>query len=102
MKHILPALWIGLAVAHRLQPMHGSSKHHILVGNFGTVYNVTAMLDGTQDVGKGFLYTLVVDVEAKSLTLKHTTPAAAAHPWLSVNVSRRPVDPLFCSVSIPN
>ncbi|KAJ7903875.1 3-carboxy-cis cis-mucoante lactonizing enzyme [Mycena leptocephala] len=43
------------------------------------------MLDGTQDVGKGFLYTLVVDVEAKSLTLKHTTPAAAAHPWLSVN-----------------
>ncbi|KAJ7455003.1 3-carboxy-cis cis-mucoante lactonizing enzyme [Mycena galericulata] len=43
------------------------------------------MLDGTQDVGKGFLYTLLVDAEAKSLTLQHTTPAAAAHPWLSVN-----------------
>ncbi|KAJ7161093.1 3-carboxy-cis cis-mucoante lactonizing enzyme [Mycena filopes] len=43
------------------------------------------MLDGTQDVGKGFLYTLVVDAAAKSLTLTHTTAAAAAHPWLSVN-----------------
>ncbi|KAJ7457062.1 3-carboxy-cis cis-mucoante lactonizing enzyme [Mycena latifolia] len=43
------------------------------------------MLDGTQDVGKGLLYTLVVDSDAKSLTLEHTSPAAAAHPWLSVN-----------------
>ncbi|KAJ7123746.1 3-carboxy-cis cis-mucoante lactonizing enzyme [Mycena epipterygia] len=43
------------------------------------------MLDGTQDVGKGFLYTLVVDSDAGTLSLKHTTPAAAAHPWLSVN-----------------
>ncbi|KAJ7750895.1 3-carboxy-cis cis-mucoante lactonizing enzyme [Mycena metata] len=43
------------------------------------------MLDGTQDVGKGFLYTLVVDADAKSLTLEHTNRAAAAHPWLSVN-----------------
>ncbi|KAF7369777.1 3-carboxy-cis,cis-mucoante lactonizing enzyme [Mycena venus] len=83
-KHIFQALWFGLAVAHHGQD-HGSNKHHILVGNFGTVYNVTAMLDGTQDVGKGFLYTLVVDADAKSLTLTHTTPAAAAHPWLSVN-----------------
>ncbi|KAJ7607507.1 3-carboxy-cis cis-mucoante lactonizing enzyme [Roridomyces roridus] len=43
------------------------------------------MLDGTQDVGKGFLYSLLVDADAKTLTLEHTTPAAAAHPWLSVN-----------------
>ncbi|KAJ6554439.1 3-carboxy-cis cis-mucoante lactonizing enzyme [Mycena capillaripes] len=43
------------------------------------------MLDGTQDVGDGFLYTLEIDADAGSLTLTHTTPAAAAHPWLSVN-----------------
>ncbi|KAJ7603324.1 3-carboxy-cis cis-mucoante lactonizing enzyme [Mycena polygramma] len=79
------ALWLGLAVAHHGKP-HESAKHHILVGNFGTVYNVTAMLDGTQDVGAGFLYTLEIDADAGSLTLTHTTPAAAAHPWLSINV----------------
>ncbi|KAJ7153419.1 3-carboxy-cis cis-mucoante lactonizing enzyme [Mycena crocata] len=43
------------------------------------------MLDGTQDVGAGFLYTLVVDGDAGSLTLAHTSLAAAAHPWLSLN-----------------
>lgn len=26
--------------------------HHLLVGNFGTNYNVTLMLNGTQHVGK--------------------------------------------------
>lgn len=60
--------------------------HHVLVGNFGTDYNVTAMLDGTQDVGAGYLYTLEVDAKAGSLTLKNTSAAAAAHPWLSINV----------------
>ncbi|KAJ6580217.1 3-carboxy-cis cis-mucoante lactonizing enzyme [Mycena sp. CBHHK59/15] len=83
LSYILFAVWLGLIVAHK-HP-HGSGKHHILVGNFGTNYNVTAMLDGTQDVGEGFLYTLVVDADAGSLTLEHTSPAAAAHPWLSVN-----------------
>ncbi|KAJ7190700.1 3-carboxy-cis cis-mucoante lactonizing enzyme [Mycena pura] len=43
------------------------------------------MLDGTQDVGKGFLYTLEVDAEAKSLALARTSLATAAHPWLSIN-----------------
>ncbi|EIM82151.1 3-carboxy-cis cis-mucoante lactonizing enzyme [Stereum hirsutum FP-91666 SS1] len=43
------------------------------------------MLDGTQDVGAGYLYTLEVDAEAGSLTLKNTSAAAAAHPWLSIN-----------------
>ncbi|KAJ7293168.1 3-carboxy-cis cis-mucoante lactonizing enzyme [Mycena rebaudengoi] len=80
---ILFALCLGLTVAHK-HP-HGSGKHHILVGNFGTEYNVTAMLDGTQDVGKGFLYTLILDSDAGSLALEHTSPAAAAHPWLSLN-----------------
>jgi carboxy-cis,cis-muconate cyclase len=84
-KYLFHALWFGLAVARQAQPLPVSSKHHILVGNFGTVYNQTLMLDGTQDVGKGFLYTLVVDGDEKTLTLTHTTPAAAAHPWLSVN-----------------
>ncbi|KAJ7827857.1 3-carboxy-cis cis-mucoante lactonizing enzyme [Mycena olivaceomarginata] len=86
-KHIFQALWFGLALANQAQhaSSHGSSKHHILVGNFGQDYNVTEMLDGTQDVGNGFLYTLVVDTDAKSLALTHTTRAAAAHPWLSVN-----------------
>lgn len=60
--------------------------HHVLVGNFGTDYNVTAMLDGTQDVGAGYLYTLEIDAEAGSLALKNTSVAAAAHPWLSINV----------------
>jgi hypothetical protein len=107
-KHIFQALWFGLALANQAQhaPSHGSSKHHILVGNFGQDYNVTEMLDGTQDVGNGFLYTLVVDTDAKSLALTHTTRAAAAHPWLSVNVRRPPVDPrpfliprFFCNLS---
>lgn len=62
--------------------------HRVLVGNFGTDYNVTAMLDGTQDVGAGYLYTLEVDAIAGSLKLKHTSVAAAAHPWLSINVRR--------------
>ncbi|KAF7320514.1 3-carboxy-cis,cis-mucoante lactonizing enzyme [Mycena chlorophos] len=63
----------------------GSSKHHVLVGNFGSVYNVTLMLDGTQDVGQGYLYTLEIDTDTKSLALKHTVLAQAAHPWLSIN-----------------
>jgi hypothetical protein len=89
LRRLLPAVWLGLAVAR--EDTHTAYKHHILVGNFGTNYNVTAMLDGTQDVGKGFLYTLVVDAYAKSLTLEHTYAAAAAHPWLSVNVRCRPL-----------
>ncbi|KAJ6465794.1 3-carboxy-cis cis-mucoante lactonizing enzyme [Mycena sanguinolenta] len=90
---ILQALCFGLAVV-QAQNSHGSSKHHILVGDFGTLYNQTLMLPGTQDVGKGFLYTLVVDAETKSLTLTHTTPAAAAHPWLSIN---RPANVVYGS-----
>ncbi|KAJ7051585.1 3-carboxy-cis cis-mucoante lactonizing enzyme [Mycena amicta] len=43
------------------------------------------MLDGTQDVGKGFLYALEVDTDAKSLSLLRTSLATAAHPWLSIN-----------------
>ncbi|KAF5393003.1 hypothetical protein D9757_001314 [Collybiopsis confluens] len=62
--------------------------HHVLVGNFGTNYNVTLMLDGTQNVGDGFLYTFEVDTDAGTLVLLNTTNAAAAHPWLSFDVGR--------------
>ncbi|KAF7296835.1 3-carboxy-cis,cis-mucoante lactonizing enzyme [Mycena indigotica] len=80
----LASVAAGLA-AHGAQPKHGQAKHHVLVGNFGSEYNVTLMLDGTQDVGLGFLYALEIDTEKKSLELVKTSPAAAAHPWLSVN-----------------
>ncbi|KIK67800.1 hypothetical protein GYMLUDRAFT_81328 [Collybiopsis luxurians FD-317 M1] len=63
--------------------------HHVLVGNFGTNYNVTLMLDGTQFVGDGFLYTFEVDTDAGTLRLLNTTNAAAAHPWLSFDSNRR-------------
>ncbi|KAK7055513.1 3-carboxy-cis,cis-mucoante lactonizing enzyme [Favolaschia claudopus] len=88
-KHLLQVLWLGLVFAQSGRAHgdhhHPAGTHHVLVGNFGSAYNVTKMLDGTQDVGEGYLYTLAVDAHAKSLTLTHTTRAAAAHPWLSVN-----------------
>ena len=65
--------------------------HHVLVGNFGTNYNVTRMLDGTQHVGDGYLYTLAVDADRGTLQLLNTTSAASAHPWLSYDVSFRPL-----------
>ncbi|KAF7314208.1 3-carboxy-cis,cis-mucoante lactonizing enzyme [Mycena kentingensis (nom. inval.)] len=83
---VLASVCSVLAVDPRgKKPGHGSSKHHILVGNFGSVYNVTLMLDGTQDVGRGFLYALEVDAEAKSFSLIRTSLAYAAHPWISIN-----------------
>jgi len=63
-------------------------KHHILVGNFGTDYNVTKMLDGSQDVGDGYLYTLLLDADQGTLELVATSKAQSAHPWISLNVSR--------------
>lgn len=75
---LLPAVaLVGQVLAH---------EHHILVGNFGTDYNVTLMLDGTQDVGDGYLYTLLLDADKKTLDLVATSKAQAAHPWLSLNV----------------
>uniref|UniRef100_D8PUG2 DUF6535 domain-containing protein n=1 Tax=Schizophyllum commune (strain H4-8 / FGSC 9210) TaxID=578458 RepID=D8PUG2_SCHCM len=63
--------------------------HHVLVGNFGTNYNVTLMLDGTQHVGDGYLYTLAVDADRGTLQLLNSTSAASAHPWLSYDSNRR-------------
>ncbi|KAL1689631.1 Lactonase, 7-bladed beta-propeller-domain-containing protein [Schizophyllum commune] len=63
--------------------------HHVLVGNFGTNYNVTLMLDGTQHVGDGYLYTLAVDADRGTLQLLNSTSAASAHPWLSYDSNLR-------------
>lgn len=60
--------------------------HHVLVGNFGTDYNVTLMLDGTQNVGNGYIYTFEIDSDTGTLALVNTTNAASAHPWLSYDV----------------
>ncbi|KAL1741528.1 3-carboxy-cis cis-mucoante lactonizing enzyme [Schizophyllum fasciatum] len=49
------------------------------------------MLDGTQHVGKGYLYMLAVDAERGSLRLLKTTVAASAHPWISYDNDRRVV-----------
>ncbi|KAJ7596934.1 3-carboxy-cis cis-mucoante lactonizing enzyme [Mycena floridula] len=49
------------------------------------------MLDGTQHVGDGYLYTFQVDSDAGTLELVNTTSAASAHPWLSVDLERRTV-----------
>lgn len=49
------------------------------------------MLDGTQHVGDGYLYTMQLDADAGTLKLLNTTGAAAAHPWLSVDVGHRVV-----------
>ncbi|KAJ3775443.1 3-carboxy-cis cis-mucoante lactonizing enzyme [Lentinula raphanica] len=47
------------------------------------------MLDGTQNVGDGFIYTFEVDSDAGTLTLLNTSNAAAAHPWLSYDSDHR-------------
>ncbi|TRM61230.1 3-carboxy-cis cis-mucoante lactonizing enzyme [Schizophyllum amplum] len=47
------------------------------------------MLDGTQHVGDGYLYTLAVDTDRGTLELVNTTTAASAHPWLSYDTTRR-------------
>ncbi|KAL1671474.1 3-carboxy-cis cis-mucoante lactonizing enzyme [Schizophyllum commune] len=47
------------------------------------------MLDGTQHVGDGYLYTLAVDADRGTLQLLNSTSAASAHPWLSYDSNRR-------------
>ncbi|KAJ4479300.1 3-carboxy-cis cis-mucoante lactonizing enzyme [Lentinula aciculospora] len=49
------------------------------------------MLDGTQNVGDGYIYIFEVDSDAGTLVLLNTTNAASAHPWLSFDSDRRVV-----------
>ncbi|KAJ3902584.1 3-carboxy-cis cis-mucoante lactonizing enzyme [Lentinula edodes] len=49
------------------------------------------MLDGTQNVGNGYLYTFEINSDTGTLALVNTTNAASAHPWLSFDSNRRVV-----------